>query len=237
MTSLSAMIDAQMARDVEAGLSDAQVNANADTLWLRSYQRDTPEKRWFEAPLDRAPVFRALRIDPSDPAATYAVAPFRAYKNDDGQWRVLAAWPAPTILDEVQDYFGIEAVVSWNPLTDEAEMMGDDKPRLVGRINEQANQVHARPRAFFQAWAIRRAQYYAARKSTAAHWSVPPRERDEVPGVLCIGATDQIRWNLAALPAQIECVGIDDRAVYRSVVRAAHLPKINAAPNNLRAAA
>lgn len=235
--SLAAMLDAQAHKDLEAGLSEAQVWANADTMWVHAYNRDTPEKRWFEAPLDRAPVYRALKIDPADPTAVYAVAPFRAYKNDDGQWRILAAWPTPAILDDACDYFGIEAVVSWDPLTDEAQVMGDTSAQLVGRLDDQAIQIHASPRAFFQAWAIRRAQFYASRKSMSAHWTVPPKERDEVPGVLCVGPIDQIRWSIADLPAQIECVGIDDRAVYRSVLRAVHLPRTNAAPNNLRAAA
>ena len=141
------------------------------------------------------------------------------------------------MLDEPDgDWLGIETVISWNPITDRAEVIGDPQPQLVGHISDEANQLHASPRAFFQAWAMRRAQFLSLRQTTSAHWSKPPAERDEAPGGLIVGDPHSIRWNASALPASIDCVGIDPQVINRAILRAAHLPRATAS-SHLRSAA
>lgn len=235
-----------MRRDIAAGLTDEQVDANAAMLYERETERMSPAKRWFHAPTDRAPVYRALRLDPADPAAPYAVLPFRLAKNDEDQWRIFAAWPCPLTFCPAgednwtgDDWLGIEHVISWDPNRDTAELVGDSDSMLVGTLDEadKANTIYASPRTFFQGWAIRRAQYLTTRQTTAAHWSVPPRERDEVPGALLIGDLDKIRLRTADLPAHIETQGIDPKALNRAIIRAAQLPRVTAQPTGLRRAA
>lgn len=228
---------AGMIRDAGQGLSDEQVEQNALISYWRTIERETPAKRWFYASLERGPVCRALRIDASDPTAGYAVAPFRVDRDEDGRWRVLAAWPAPLLLEDDPDWLGIEAVVAWDPILDTAVVLGDTEPQLVGGLSEDANRLHSSPRKFFQEWAMNRAQYVARRQSLTAHWTVPPAEVDEVPGALLIGDLARIRFAPSALPEHIECVDIDPRDVNRAIMRAARLPRASAAASNVARAA
>jgi hypothetical protein len=239
-------LNAQLAADREAGLSEDQALANFAISRARTLDHDTPAKRWFYADLDRAPIYRALRLDPADKIAMYASAPFRISRDENDAWRILAAWPCPAIYEPEPDWLGIREVVCWNPLDDTATVVGHngtgghgrpDVAALIGAFGEGADEIHAGPRAFFQAWAIRRAHYAGLRASTKAHWQVPPKERDETPGVLIIGDVAGMQWNLATMPARPICYGVDPLAVHRSILKSANLPRAAAAPQSVRVAA
>lgn len=244
--------------DMERGLSVEDGERNAFIRYNAALDRDSPAKRWFMSANGctasteawaawRAPVYRALRIDPGDPCACYACVPFRAYKNEDEEWRVFAAWPAIRMLSPPgvkgwlgDDWLGIETVVEWDPRTDTAIVVGDPDSQLVGNLNEDGIEggveLHASPRLFFQNWARRRAQYLAMRQTTSSHWTVAPEERDEVPGALLVGRLDDVRLAPSTLPMSIECHGIDPKALNRAILRAARIPRAHAGASVRRVA-
>lgn len=205
---------------------DDVADANAlSTFWYR-IDKDAPGKVWWHCPLRRDAIYRALGINPTDHGATYAVAPFRLHRSDDGV-RVLAAYPAPKLLG-TPDYhwLNIETVISWNPLDDRAEILGDTAPQIVGQLTDEANGLFSSPRSFFQAWCQRRAQFAVLRQETAKQpWHATPAERDEIPGGLVIGATADIHWQPGLLPETIQCVGINPTVVNKAIIRAARLPR------------
>lgn len=225
--------------DIDAGLTDEHVQRNAEIRYARAIDDNTPGKRWFYAPLDRAPVYRALRINPADRGATYAAAPFRVGRNDDGAWRILAAHPTPAILtDPTPDWLDIETVIAWDPISDTAHILGETTDQLAGALTDEANTVFASPRAFFQAWAMRRAAFYGQfRQACGREWHAMPKERDEAPGALLIGDLGKVRLSPSLLPPHIECAGIDPRELNKAIFRAARLPRVSAAASHIRKAA
>lgn len=205
------------------------------TLWFER-GKDSPAKDWWNAEPWHPAIGRALRIDRAEFGGVYALAPFRVIRIE-GKPMIAAAWPAPRILGPVDyDWLDIEAVIAWNPVDDTAFVMGDPVPQLVGKLSDDAPQIHASPRAFFQQWAIRRAAY-AMQASQAAQqsWHIKPTERDEVPGVLMTGPIEKIRWNPAAMPEHIECVGCDPQHINRAILRAARLPRAVSASQRIAA--
>lgn len=199
---------------------------NALSIYWHSLSKDCPGKVWWSLNFSHPAVYRALRIDPTDHGAVYACAPLRLYKGDAGV-RILAAYPAPRMLDEPDpDWLGIEAVIAWNPVDDTAEVMGDKTPQIVGNLSDEANVIFASPRAFFQRWAMNRARYLVMREMAKGQaWNRPPQENDEAPGVLMIGAPNEIRWRPSAMPADIACSGVDPKTINRELLKAARLPR------------
>lgn len=197
-------------------------------LWYQR-GRDCPGKVWFYAEWRPAPIYRALRIDPAEDGATYAITPFRIARIA-GDVLVLAAYPAPFDLNEPDvDWLGIETVLAWNPLTDRAHILGGEDNDLVGRLADEANQIFASPRAFFQTWAAKRAQFYVMQRAARLNkWGAIPTERDEVPGALLVGSLDKVRLCPGLLPDHIECVGMDAKDLNRAIMRAANLPRVSA---------
>lgn len=212
--------------------------ANAISAYEFALKRDTPAKTWWNASLDRAPIYRALRIPAETLYAAYAVHPFRLVRNESDQWRILAAHPAPAILDEPDaDWLGIETVIEWDPVTDKARVLGDTADQIVGSFRDDADELHASPRTFFQGWAARRAQFAARRQALKAHFTVPPREADETPGALIVGNPDKVRWPRFGLPQTLNCVGVNPADVNRSILRQANLPRAVPAPSSLKVVA
>lgn len=188
--------------------------------------KDCPGKTWFYADIERrAPIYRALRIDPGDMGAVYAVAPFRLARIDE-RVVILAAYPCPRILTPCdENWFGIETVVAWDPVANQATILGDSEPQLVGSFDNR-NALFADPLTFFQCWARDRAVFAVQRQTIAGtDWQSAPREVDMVPGCLIVGAPAKIRWNPSALPADLECVGIDARIINRAILASARLPR------------
>jgi hypothetical protein len=211
---------------------------NSVSEYLYALRKDCPGKTWWNADfVNRAPVYRALRINQEEEGAGYAITPFRVH-NLNGRWLILAAYPAPHVFEPTPDWFEIDTVIAWDPNSDAASLLGDPVPQLAGNLTEQANQIHASPRAFFQAWAMRRAQFATQRQTAQERrWHISPRERDDVPGALLIGELAKVRLNPSDMPAHIECVGVDPKELNKAIMRAARLPRASAAAQTLRRAA
>lgn len=193
--------------------------------------KDAPGKTWWNCDHEAglATVLKVMGIAPGDLGACYAAAPFRLHISaDTGRKVILAAWPAPLLFDPPSpDWLDIQAVIAWNPVKDVAHVVGDPVPQLVGALSDDACSLFASPRAFFQAWAMRRAAFAVQRQTARQRaWHVVPVERDAVPGCLMIGKPDEIRWNPAALPAELSVVGIDRASVWKAILKAAGLPSI-----------
>lgn len=210
------------------------IDNSLSEYWF-ALSKDAPGKAWWNAAPLHPATYRALRIDPKDTCAVYAVHPFRLARIDDRP-TVLAAYPAPRILDDPEhEWLGIETVIAWDPVSDRAMVVGDDSAQLVGNLSDDANTIFASPRAFFQGWAIRRAQF-AVQRQQARQWDAKPSERDEVPGALLIGAMADVTLKPGTMPEHIQCQGLDPKALNRAILKAARLPRVSA-HSNLRAAA
>jgi hypothetical protein len=205
-----------------AGLTDEQIAHNAAIQYQRTLDRDCLAKTWFMAEPSHPAVYRALKIDPADPAAWYAAAPFRLVKLND-EHVILAAWPAPKMLsDYPEDWLDIEDVLIWRPNAGTVETPEDAQPRLIGAWGAT---IFGTAFAFFRAWAEERAatfsQVKAARK---AHWLSDPSEVS-TPGMLVLGDLKAVRMPVHTMPRDIECVGIDPKAVNAAIQRSAALPR------------
>lgn len=215
------------------GLTDAQVLHNIGLAYHRALDRDCLAKTWFMAEPTHPAIYRALKIDPADPAAWYAAAPFRLAQID-GAHVILAPWPCPNMLSNLpDDWLDIAEVLIWNPLTNAVTTPEDIEPHIVGAWGATAR-LFGSPFAFFRAWAEERAALFttflAARK---AHWLTDPSEAS-TPGMLAVGELKRIRLPVHTMPRDIECIGLDPRDVNAAIQRSAALPR---ATQSIRAAA
>jgi hypothetical protein len=204
-----------------------EVNA-VSSYWF-ALDRDSPAKLWWNAEVVHPAIYQSLGIDPKDYAAGYAIQPFRLHVSaDTGRKAILAAYPAPRVFDDRDDdWLNITHVIAWNPVKDTAHVMGDPEPQIVGALTDAANVIYSSPRAFFQAWACRRAAFAVQRQTARQRaWHVIPKEADETPGALLIGHPEQVRWNPAVLPAELHSVGIPRAALWKAILKAAGLPSI-----------
>lgn len=198
------------------------------SAYLHAIGKDSAGKTWFYAKRHPA-IARALRVDPRDAGAIYALAPFKLHVGEDGKAAILVAYPALRELEPASaDWLGIETVLAWNPKTGTVSVMGDASPQLVGAFTDPAHgTVFADPFAFFRAWIEARAAFYVRRQiAQASEWMAQPIERDAVPGVLMVGAPEQIRWSPATMPQAIACVGVDPKTINRAILKAASLPRV-----------
>lgn len=203
---------------------------NALSTYWYSLSKDSAGKTWWKSKSSHPATYNALQISADDLGAVYACAPFRIRQTEAGP-RILAAYPAPRLFDQ-PDYhwLGIEAVIVWDPDKDHATVLDDDRPQIVGDVSDDANRLFSSPRAFFQAWAMRRAQFAVKRQEIRKRaWHIAPTERDEIPGGLVIGAAADIHWQPSLLPEHIECVGISPQVVNRAIMKAARLPRATGA--------
>lgn len=209
---------------------------NALSIIWHAREKDSPAKRWWNAEPWHPAIGRALRINRGEEGGVYALHPFRMAKIS-GAHHIVAAWPAPLIFDPPsEDWLDVEQVIAWNPLTDTAFVMGDPDARIVGALDDEANEIHASPRAFFQAWAIRRAQFAIRRQAShRSQWDAKPPERDLIPGALMLAKPQDIRWNPAAMPEHITCIGCNPQDINRAILRAARLPRAVSAGERIAA--
>ena len=217
----------------DAYLSVDDINALSARLY--ALNKDCPGKTWWDADPMHPAICRALRIDPQEEGAVFAKAPFRLAKIDD-RHVILAAYPAPRLLGPVDgEWLNIEAVVAWDPRTDEASVLGDLEPQLIGATAEGT--IFGSARAFFTAWLHARAAFFvrwiASRKGDWAHGAI---EHDLAPGALAVGPIDAIQWNPSALPAELRAVAIDPAKLNRALLKAARIPRAYAA-NPMKAVA
>ncbi|MBH0112732.1 hypothetical protein I5E68_07175 [Novosphingobium sp. YJ-S2-02] len=205
---------------------DEAFDINAWSAAWHFLDKDTPGKVWWNSASNHPAIYRALKIDKGQHGALYACSPFRLHRDETGV-RIIAAYPAPHDLDEPDHtWLGIETVIAWNPIDDTAVVLGDDAPQIVGNLSEETNVIFASPRAFFQHWARRRAQFLAERAlAKAQRWNRAPAERDQTPGALMIGRPDQIRWQPALMPTDLRCRGVNPQEINRELLKAARVPR------------
>lgn len=203
---------------------------------VHARQKETPGKTWWEAQALHPAIYRALKVDPNDFGAVYAVLPFRLARIE-GKPVVLVAYPAPLTLGPVdEDWLAIEQVVVWNPADGSTYVLGDQVPQLVGDL--QTPTIYGNAFQFFRAWVEARAAFAMLRRQTAGkNWAVVPTETGDAPGALVIGDADKIRWVPHTMPREISCIGIDPVKINKAILRCANLPRATAAQSNLRAVA
>lgn len=201
---------------------------------LHARSKDCPGKTWWHAEAMHPAIFRALRMNRDDEGSVFAAVPFRLHRGPEGA-RILAAFPCPRILapHDDNDWLGIETVLSWDPVTDNAEVVGDPGPALVGNIASDAEHlpIHGSAFTYFRALAEARAQWIVARQMVAGDWRRKPREPDLSPGLLLIGGEpDKVRWPLSRMPEAITAHGLDAKALNRALLRQARIPRAVDAP-------
>lgn len=205
---------------------------NHISTYAYNLKASTPAKEWWHCNPTHPAIARALKIDRSQIGGVYALAPFRLY-HDGEKHIILAAYPCPRILGPIDvDWLGIETVIAWNPLTDEAHAMGDGTPGLFGNANELPV-VFRSPLEFFQSWAVERAKFYVSLTNARGDRWAEFADANPCPGALAIGPIEQIRWH--TLPREFEARGIDPIELNRAIIRQANLPR--AYSTNKRAAA
>jgi hypothetical protein len=198
---------------------------NAVSAYWHALGKDSPGKVWWDAEYCHPAIYRALKVDRSDPVASYACAPFRLGKIDE-KHVILCAWPPLPNLSECRDWLSIDQVIVWHPKENTASILGDINPQVVGAFPDtDTGTIFASPFAFFRALIEERASFATAyQASKKAHWQTAPSEKF-TPGVLMVGDPDKIRWRLSDLPPVIECVGIDPAKVNKAIFKSARLPR------------
>ncbi len=211
---------------------------NLTAAYTHSISKPCPAKAWWHLPYDHPAIARALRIDPSESVARYALAPFRYVKRGE-RHLILAAWPCPRQFTPIDlDWLGIEAVIAWEPSTGAVHVVTDDRPQLFGALSDDAAVVYADPRAFFTSWAQRRAWFASAYQAAmTSPWSAKPREIDTLPGGLIVGNPEAIHWPTHTMPQRFTTVGIDPRTINRCILKSARLPLCTGTETNIARAA
>lgn len=209
----------------EFGAEQAIEMQNFISAYDYDREKETPAKTWWHLDLFNPAIYRALRIDPKDVGAPYAVQPFRLYHDGD-RHVVLVPFPQPKILDEYDnDWLGVEHVMAWNPVDDTAYIMGDAQPQLIGNFEDDGQgTIFASPRDFLTELVRARASFFVRWcQSRKGEWAHGAREYDATPGKLAVGDVSKIRWS--GLPHTLHCRGIDPQQINRAVLRQANLPR------------
>jgi hypothetical protein len=196
-------------------------------------RKDCAAKTWWDCQPYHPAVARALKIDRTQTGGVYALAPFRLW-NDGTRHLILAAYPCPRILGPIDmDHLEIEGVLAWNPVTDEAFILGDETPGLFGPEEGEGFTLYASPRDFLTDWAINRAHGYVRITELRKNAWADAEDRDTPPGALAIGNLDKI--TLTNLPRDFAAQGFDVAALNRAILKQARVPRAYTTQN--RAAA
>lgn len=200
----------------------------------------SPAERWMHLDPDHPAIARAFGLPPETKGAQFALYPFRVDRVD-GVWHVLAAWPCPRTIGALDTTSsGIVAVTAWNPASNSVHVISDEQDQLVGRVDRDFSAsatLYGQPLAFFRAWISARLAYWRMVESGATRTHCLSVEPDLVPGALVVGDIKNIRLPVAAMPRQVECVGINAGLVNRCLQNVARLPFAVAKPDTLRSAA
>lgn len=207
---------------------------NQISSWLYSLTKETPAKMWWHLEPYHPAIARALMVDRSEIGGVYALSPFRLAKIEETHL-ILAAYPAPRLLDDPQcEWLDIDQVIAWNPQDNSVFIMGDAQAQLVGKFREDRSTLFGDPHAFFVAWAQNRAAHFQRwLDSRRRAWVHEATEMDEVPGCLVVGDLEDIRWSHRSMPRNLPCVGLDVKQVNRAIMKSACLPYAQSANNPL----
>ncbi len=234
-------------RDIASYLYEASPLWNIASEAIRTLsaelKADTPGNIWFGAPAkrNRKPILSALRIDPADPTAAFATFPFRVLTTSDGRhWIGAAVHPPCTVNPTPFSEIDITDVILWNPKTGELQLLGDDRPTIIGPDDPgDCLTVYGDGYAFFRAWAEARSEiaqrHMSARAGNWAH-PIPTPADGAIPGALVIGDVAK-----APIPLDIPILeagpGIDPAQLTKAIYRRANLPRVQTRPEPIRRAA
>lgn len=223
---------------VAACADDVPLDAlNLIAAHQHALSKDTPGKAWWNAAPLHPAIFRALRMDRSEEGAVFAALPLRLARTDRGA-RILVAFPCPRVLGPVDtDWLGIETVLSWDPVTDTAELLGDEGPALIGTVPDDCGElnVFGSPYAFLRALAEERACWSVQRANGFRPWQRKPDEPQFHAGLLLIGNADEVHWPRHRMPETIVAHGVDAKQLNRALLKQARVP--HARSGQLRRAA
>ncbi|MES2904024.1 MAG: hypothetical protein V4696_07550 [Pseudomonadota bacterium] len=198
---------------------------------IRRHQRSMCA--WTNADAFHPAIYRALRVDQTDPAAFYACFPFRLAKIED-QHVILAAFAPPAFGSDDQP----DIIVAWEPRDNRHSIIGDNNPQIIMPDHPETEcDIYGDFFAFARAWVEKRAAFYQLRMDqVAGKWQHPVTEpRDgNLPGILAIGDVSKIRLP-RDLPPVLNAVGIDRKAMNSAIMRSANLPRVT--DQNIRIAA
>jgi hypothetical protein len=209
------------------------------TPWTQRLIDDvTARSPWLAASRKRgrANICRALQIDHTDPIAGYATAPFVCVDHDDITW--IAGAIGYTTFDEGT---GISDIILWQPTTGVVRLFGEaaNIAALITPATISAElTIFVDPRAFFRAWADRRAEFLTRRQIAreTTHSIIPSEPLDgNLPGALAIGDIDAIHWLDTGASVLKAGPGVDAKKLQRGVFRSARLPRVVAADERLAA--
>lgn len=211
---------------------------NAAVLRSLDLGKDTPARQWWFARHDHPSIARALGIDRDQCGGNFALWPFRMLKIDEVA-HLCAAYPAPrTIGEHDPDWLAIETIIAWNPVSNTTQIVGDAQPQIVGCWDEyhgSTPRLFGQARTFFQEWARNRARFWGfVLADQGRSWRAAIQEPDLVPGMLAVGKAEAIRWQPHAMPAHIECLGINEKEINKQVFKALRMPRFT---SGMRAAA
>lgn len=194
--------------------------------------KPSPSKTWAEAQASHKAVYKALKIDADDPAAFYAAFPFRLAMMGERARIVIAITPPLIATNGMEKWHhtDIDAVLSWNPIANTVEVLGDTQPMAIfpDEIGDAVD-VYGDPFLFFRRWIEKRAEFWQRRTDGAKNkWKHPAVEPSDggLPAILCVGDVRQIRWAMDALPPVINAIGIDRDALNASVFKSAAVPRV-----------
>lgn len=208
---------------------------NLVAAYSHEIRKDCPAKLWWDYAAYHPAIARALKINRQQTGGVYALAPFRLW-HDGERHLILAAYPAPRILGPIDmDHLDIQNVLAWNPITDEAQILGEVSPTMFGAAGETERPftLYQSPRAFLTDWAINRAHAYVRITELRKNRWSDAEDRDTPPGALVIGNPEKV--DLTKLPRDFAAQGFDVAELNRAIIRQARLPRAHSA--NQRAAA
>lgn len=198
----------------------------------------TPGDIWHSTPYShhRKAIFKALRVDPSDPSAGFACACFRVVA-DQGVTYIAGAVGCPPHLnlEAFKDWTpdAISDVVLWNPRTNDLKALGEAKSQAVLIAPTSPHDpltVYQDGFAFFRAWLERRSEFYVRNQmSIRQEWVHPNTEPSDslIPGALIIGKASDIKhWPYLHDATLVAGAGCDESALKNSVWRSAHIPQV-----------
>jgi hypothetical protein len=192
----------------------------------------TPEQ-WQSLPWDagRTGLARILDI-PEGPCRTFALAPFRFYRDEAGTPMVAAAIGCPPHMnprrmaiwttDDISDILLLDPAANSIRIAGEAD--GSARTIFPADIPDRLH-VYRDGLAFFRAWAASRFHAVETARETKAKSFTEPRD-SFLPGALCVGGLDNTRWASVGARSLIAAAGIAPGALSKAIIASAQLPNV-----------
>ena len=175
----------------------------------------------------RLAIYRALKISPLEPTASYAIQPFTVLETGEGNWIAGAVGHHPST--RYGDWNPTGDVVLWNPRTGEMRLRGETGAALIAPFRAEPRlTIYATGFAFFRAWADNRAAL-AERIAHAItnHRATNAEPADSgIPGGLAIGDLSKLNWRDLDATVLVAGPGVDPKKLNSAIIRSARLPRV-----------